>query len=178
MIASIVIVGASCSGKTTLVDAVRAARLPGVCVPQRFVTRPPRPDDTSDTHIAHGEFERLIANGTIAVHWRRIFEAGRSERYGFAPVEPGTLPVFAANNAICAGVEPAGVLAGALIVGIVAPAAVRARRLRLRSPELPPEEARFRLAETALPIVDVVIDNGDQLACDALVALVRRHARR
>lgn len=151
---AIVIIGSTCSGKTTLVQALRDAALAGVDIPRRFVTRAPRPDDIADEAAA-------LTDQPICLHWTRTL-AGRTERYAFAPPAPGTLPVYSANNAIVANVQPAGALDDALIVGVFAPDDVRERRLRARSPELcreRPDEARARLAEPMLANCHVVIKN-------------------
>src|SRR5262249_34851639 len=121
----VIILGASGTGKSTLLDAVRAAALPGVAVPVRFVTRPRREDDaaSANVHIGRDEFERRVQAGAIDFHWVRNLDVGREERYGFAPVDAGTLPVYSGNNALYqrrAGVCPAGALDRALLVGIVA----------------------------------------------------------
>lgn len=161
MTRAIVIVGATCSGKTTLVQAVRDAAIDGVDIPRRFVTRAPRPGDVVD------EASQLTVDTEYLIHWTRTL-AGRTERYAFARPAPGKLAVYSANNAILRGVQPEGALVGALIVGVFAPEDVRAQRLRVRSPELcrdRPDEARARLAEPMPEHVDVVIENhGDHEA--------------
>jgi ribose 1,5-bisphosphokinase PhnN len=172
-IAAVVVVGSTCAGKTTLVAAVRAAAFVGVDVPRRFVTRAPRGDDVADEagYVTFAELDASIAAGTIGIHWTRMLEPGRIERYAFARAVPGTLPVYSANNAICIAenVQPPGALADALFVGVHAPDGVRERRLRARSPALwrdHPAEARARLAEPAdsmIPYVHVVIENHGEL---------------
>lgn len=175
---AIVIVGATCVGKTTLTDAVRRAAIAGVEVPVRYVTRPARPDDTSDNvHVAAMEFARLVEIGSICVRWSRTLR--RTEQYGFAATS--LLPVYSANDSIYRGsIEPAGALDRALLVGIHAPDEVRALRLSTRSPELwrdHPDEARLRLAEAAdamLPHVHAVIENTERVVAErALLELVK-----
>lgn len=188
---AIVIVGSTCVGKTTLVDAVRRAARPGVDVPLRWVTRPARADDlAAETRSARpAELDAAIAGGAIALHWSRTFGGGRVERYAFAVPAPGALPVYSANNAIyvAGNVQPADALVHALLVGVYAPDDLRERRLRARSPALcrdDPDEVRARLAEAAstmLPHVHAVIDNHGELEAVAphdLVALVDAVARR
>jgi ribose 1,5-bisphosphokinase PhnN len=155
MTSAIVIVGATCAGKTTLVQAIRDAKLDGIDIPRRYVTRAPRPGDVAD------EASILTAETKYFIHWTRTL-ANRSERYAFAPPAPGKLPVYSANNAILENVQPAGALADALIIGVVAPDDVRAQRLRVRSPELcrdRPEEAHARLAERMPANVHRLIEN-------------------
>jgi ribose 1,5-bisphosphokinase PhnN len=182
----IVIVGSTCAGKTTLAGAVRAAALPGVDIPRRFVTRPPRRDDVvaEASYLTSDELDAAIAAGAISMHWRRTFEAGRSERYAFAVPRTETLAVYSANNAIFVdgNVQPAGALERALLVGVYAPDAIREQRLRARSPALfrdHPDEVAARLGERAESMVShvhVVIENHgalEPLARDEIVRLVR-----
>jgi ribose 1,5-bisphosphokinase PhnN len=155
MTRAIVIVGSTCSGKTTLVQAIRDAALDGVDIPRRYVTRVPRPGDIAD------EASLLTAETEYFIHWTRTL-AGQTERYAFAPPVPGKLAVYSANNAILDNVQPAGALADALVIGVDAPADVRAQRLHVRSPELcrdRPEEAHARLAEGMPANVHRVIEN-------------------
>ena len=152
---AIVIVGSTCSGKTTLVQAIREAAIDGVDVPRRYVTRPPRAGDNVL------EASVLTPDTRCFIQWTRTL-ADHTERYAFAPPVPGMLPVYSANNAILGNVQPAGALADALIVGVFAPDDVRAQRLRVRSPELwrdRPQEVEARLAERMPANVHYVIEN-------------------
>jgi ribose 1,5-bisphosphokinase PhnN len=190
LIEVIVVVGGTCAGKTTLVDAVRRAAIMGLIagldVPQRFVTRAPRADDvaTEAGYVTEGELDAAIASGAVYVHWRRTLEPGHSERYGFARPAGGTRPVYSANNAIyqAGNVRPSDALARALLVGVFAPEAVREHRLHVRSPALcrdRPAEAGARLADPSdsmLSHVHAVIENhGSQEAAAKhdIVSLVR-----
>lgn len=185
-ITAIVIVGTTCSGKTTLANAIRAAAVPGVDVPQRFVTRAPRADDVAaEAHtMTPAELDAAIVAGAIGLHWTRELEPGHVERYAFARPAADTLPVYSANNAICSTVEPPDALAAALVIGVRAPDATRAERLRRRSPglvEQSPDEVRARLTEPISRAVHIVVDNSDERAAEAardIVTLVRRVAQR
>jgi ribose 1,5-bisphosphokinase PhnN len=183
---AVVIVGASGTGKTTLVDVIRDARLPDVDVPTRYVTRPPRGGDTVESvHVTSEQFDDHVRARTIGIHWVRALEAGRVIRYGFRPARPGALPMYSANNAICsaaADLHPGAALAHALLVGVVAPDALRAQRIRRRSPDLSPPEVAFRLADRAdaiEPHVHLVVDNHGELEAVArseIVQLIERAA--
>lgn len=177
---AIVIVGSTCVGKTTLANAIRRAELAGVDVPRRFVTRAPRLDDVAAEagYVTSAELDAAIAAGRVTLYWSRTLEAGHVERYGFATHAAGALPVYSANNAICAAAD----LAHALVVGVFAPDELRERRLRARSPALcaeRPDEVSARLAERAdaiRPHAHVVIENHGALetaATEDIVALVR-----
>jgi hypothetical protein len=184
---ALVLIGSTCAGKSTLANAVRAAAIPSVDVPQRFVTRATRPDDVAaEAHyVTSDQLDAAIADGSVCVHWSRTL-AGTSERYAFATPQPGALPFYSANNAIClpGNVRPEGVLAHALIIGVHAPDALREKRLVQRSPALlaaQPDEARARLAEPAdaiMPFAHVVVDASIEAVAPAeIVELVRAVAR-
>lgn len=176
-IETVVVVGSTCAGKTTICQLLRsssAARQGLVAVPHRFVTRPPRlRDERAETvHLSSEEFSAKVANGAIAFSWTRDLESGRHERYGFPPVQAGQLPVYSGNNALFAktlGVTPTDSFEHALLLGICAPDPVRERRLRSRSPDLckeRPDEVDCRLADcsnTVLPHVHVVVENHGDL---------------
>jgi ribose 1,5-bisphosphokinase PhnN len=176
-IETVVVVGSTCAGKTTICELLRrsaSARDGLLAVPHRFVTRPPRQhDERAETvHVSGEKFDEGVTNGTIAFSWTRDFDSGRRERYGFPPVHPGRLAVFSANNAIFAnapGVTPDDAFEHALWLGVCAPDAVRERRLQSRSPDLcreRPDEVACRLADCSnnvLPHVHVVVENHGDL---------------
>ena len=184
---SVVLVGATCAGKTTLAEAVRASPLVRdgrVAVPIRFVTRAPRQGDTAteNAHVSREEFERRTRSREIRLHWIRRFPDGVEERYGFPLVPPRAFPVYSGNNALLADdarVEPCAALRRALVVGVVAPDPVRAARLSARSPDLlatRPTEAAHRLAEdstVALARAHVVVENHGPLEAVATAEVVR-----
>jgi ribose 1,5-bisphosphokinase PhnN len=186
----VVIVGSTCAGKSTLVDAIRASemcRLGRVDVPTRYITRPPRGSDNlvENVHLSPEQFDAGVRNGAIGLRWVRHLEAGRVVRYGFGPPLAGAVPVYSANNAIYAGsseVRPEGALTHALLIGVYTPDAIRAERLRRRSPDLwsRPGEVDNRLADRASniePHVHLVIADHDELEAVApleIVSLVTR----
>lgn len=187
-IACVVVIGSSCAGKSTLVDAVRVSELVAsqrACVPQRLITRAARIGDNlfENAHVSEAELDAHILAGTIELHWRRQVGA-LTVRYAFRRPRMGALPVYAANNAImmdAADLQPAGALAHALIVGIHAPDDVRASRLQRRSPDLwtQPDEVTHRLRaepDRALTDAHLVIENhgaGEAHAAASLVEIVR-----
>ena len=175
---SIVVIGGSGAGKTTVVDAVRAAALPGVAVPERRVTRPSRPDDHPAEAVPRdaATFAAEVAAGALGLCWQRTLGA-RRERYGFVATPAELLAVYSANLALVApdaGVTPASALDGALIVVVTAPSSVRTARVRARSPGLAADALASRDREE-VPPGHVELDNrGDARAAGAaLVALVR-----
>ncbi len=184
---SVVIIGSTCAGKTTLLDAIRDSELVSqqrVVIPPRFITRPGRHADctTENVHLSLAEFEAKVESDEIDVSWVRHMESGREERYGFPPTPSGQLPVYSGNNAVyakAARIRPARALDNAFLIGVYAPDPVRERRLRERSPDLYSEcceEVAYRLADRSdsiLPHVDVIIDNHGALEAAALVDIVQ-----
>lgn len=188
---AVLIVGSTCVGKTTLVEAIRASELHReglVDVPRRFVTRPARRGDclAENVHISDEEFDRRVARGEVALDWVRPMENESSVRYGFARARRGALPVYSANNAILsthARLRADGMLAHALVVGVYAPDDVREVRLRRRSPDLcadRPDEVKHRLADPASSILGqahVIVENHgalEALAPREVVTLLER----
>ncbi|MHB8876001.1 MAG: hypothetical protein ACYC8T_20115 [Myxococcaceae bacterium] len=190
---AIVIVGATCAGKSTLVEAIRgSAQGEGtIDIPLRYLTRPRRGNESpgENVHLSAAQFEERARAGDIGLHWARQMEGGREERYGFRPAAPGRLPVYPGNNALYsneASVRPKGTLRHALFVGIHAPDEVREARLRKRSPDLcseRPDEVAYRLADSSTKMlghVHLVVANHGPLEAVApgeaveLVRLVER----
>jgi ribose 1,5-bisphosphokinase PhnN len=189
-IGCVVIVGSTCTGKSTLVQAIRQSSLCTqglVDVPVRYLTRPPRGgDDTvENVYVSADEFASRSRAGEIAIAWQREIEAGRIVSYGFAAPRAGALAVYSANNALfVAGAElsPPGAFADALWIGVVAPDPLRAERLQHRSPDLwsRPGEVARRLEDRASSVeghVHVIVDNHGELEAVAIhevLSLVER----
>ena len=165
-VACVVVVGASGTGKSTLVRAVKDSPLaapqgPVELVP-RFVTRPAREGDAEGENVflSADAFDALISTDAMAVHWARELAPGRCERYGFARAAEGKLPLYSANNA-----WPRGALPNALLVGVYAPEALRRQRLERRSAQQwrrAPEELAHRMADPAADVqswVHLVVHN-------------------
>lgn len=159
-IESVVIVGSTCAGKTTIADAIRkssASQMGRIEVPLRYITRPKRQNDNTNEniHVSPEELSQKILDGDIGLHWVRNMEGNREERYGFKKVEDNKMPVYSANNAIynnAKSISPEGILSGALFLGVYAPDEIRRERLLIRSPDLlrsNPEEVAYRLADSS-----------------------------
>lgn len=158
-IQSVILLGSTCVGKSTLERAVRTASLEDpllkekVSVPQRVATRPIRADDGDDIYFCSpDEFIDMISSNRLGLYGIKIMEGGREEPYGYLKSEEGTLPVFFANNQTLrnrASVYPQGILESSLIVLIYAQDHIREERLKARSPQLfeeRPDEVAFRLS--------------------------------
>ena len=173
----VVVVGASGTGKSTLVRAVPKGL---VEIPPRYVTRSPREGDVEGENVFLGadEFLARIARGEMAVHWIRTVSPGRTERYGFPRTAERRLPLYSANNS-----WPRGAIPNALMVGVYAPEPLRLARLEHRSAQRwrrAPEELAHRMADLAADVqswVHLVVHNHGPHAATAGAALSRVVAR-
>jgi hypothetical protein len=189
--ASVVLVGATCAGKSTIAAALRQsdlARRGVIEVASRFVTRPARlgDDHRESRSVTMEEFHRLAAAGHLVLHWVRHMENGRIEKYGCGPTAAEAIPVYLGGNGLYdhpESVQPPGVLDGALFLGLVAPFAVRVERLSRRSPDLlkiNPAEVEFRLKFDDASVVrhsHVVADNhgsNEKVVAHELTTLLAR----
>ena len=168
----IAIVGSTCSGKTTIVDAIRDSELVvsgRVDVPKRCITRPKRANDNlvENMFLSPEELDTAQRENKLAFSWVRHMENGRTEQYGFFKPRKSALPVYSGNNALYEhpeDIRPSDALQAVLLVGVYAPDEVREERLKERSPDLfrdKPDEVKYRLGDSSknmLPRVGIVID--------------------
>jgi ribose 1,5-bisphosphokinase PhnN len=168
----ILIIGSSCSGKTSLYHSLGRVLKKGdggytydhFGFAQRYITRPRRlnDDNSENVHVTRESFDRQIEMGEMPIWWEREIEVGRTERYGFNKYYTdkirgaGKAVIFSANNAFVRAdtnlTRP--IIESALVVVTVAPRNVREERLSRRSPDLSYEETALRLADGALDIVE------------------------
>jgi ribose 1,5-bisphosphokinase PhnN len=140
---SVVIVGGTCAGKSTLAhsavaDPTLANRYE---VARRYSTREPRQGDTTDgmTSIHWDEFNARVANNGFELSWERPVPGNQLIGYGCAITASRMIPILMAGHGIYTNVEsvhPRDALDTALIIGVYAPTQVRAKRLDLRSPDV------------------------------------------
>lgn len=158
-ISSIVVVGSSGAGKTTLVNSVRGPEYSDrLVVPRRFITRPPRGGDdrTENSYLPHVFFDESVNRGAIWPHWERWFGDGRREQYGFEDPGLDLHPrVYSANNAFMRRPNESvfSVLQTSVVVAVVADEDVRAARLSERSPDMSDDERAIRLGDDGLDIL-------------------------
>jgi ribose 1,5-bisphosphokinase PhnN len=140
---AVVMVGGTCAGKSTLAHS--AANHPDladrVIVVPRCSTRPPRRGDGADGVTALGwvEFEERIAVGAFLLSWERQMRDDTVIGYGCLPADDDRLPILMAGHGVYSNpdsVRPRDALNRALLVGVAAPAEVRAERLRKRNPDM------------------------------------------
>lgn len=189
----IIVVGSTCTGKSTLVNAVRDAAGcmdVSVDVPVRYITRPPRANDdlTENRHVAPTDFEAMVHQNKLEFHWVRRMEVTRYERYGFTRPVSDSFPIYSGNNALFSNpeaVRPERALDHALVLGVYAPQDVRTRRFQDRSPDLVvsnPQEVVYRLSDpvdSVIPHAHLVVHNhgaNEAFALEEIVELVERAA--
>jgi ribose 1,5-bisphosphokinase PhnN len=140
---SVVMVGGMCAGKSVLAHGAEThPTLTGRCeVVPRCSTREPRQGDAADgvTSIGWEEFRARHEAGYFALSWVRPMADGSSIGYGCLGPSADVVPIFMAGHGVYTNketVRPPGALENALVVGVHAPASVRAERLRSRSPDV------------------------------------------
>lgn len=175
---SLVVVGSSGAGKTTLVNGLRIAEFnDDVVIPKRFITRPPRQGDdlNENEHVSKSDFASAVRGGAISPYWQRPLDNGRVEQYGFASVdsEDSRLRVYSANNAFLRDTNPSveAVLKSSLVIVALTSSGIRDRRLGSRSPDMGQGERDVRLSDHGSDLLDLdlpvqVIDT-TQLSPDA-----------
>jgi ribose 1,5-bisphosphokinase PhnN len=166
---SLIIVGSTCSGKTSLVRSLREFYKEELIIPLRYITRPQRKNDdlVENQPVPTEVFQGLIADNKIDVWWKRPMEGDRIELYGFETVTnpENKLRIYSANNAILRDKEAHIKNVGTYkVLAIKADHKARAKRLHKRSPDLKPEEVEYRLGDDGSDVInmaDYVIDNSE-----------------
>lgn len=175
-ISKIIFVGSSLVGKTTLIDTLRGAisqneKMASTFeIPKRVTTRTSRENDNfqENQFVSKEQFEEMVADGRIKIHWTKKLGSEEEERYGFLEIEDGKMPIYSANNALVNNEEslaPSDFLRDALVVAVYSPDSLRKERMGERSPDLlrdRPEEAAARLADKAIsmyPEAHLVVKN-------------------
>lgn len=173
LIKGIAVVGPSCSGKTTLIDRIRASKLclsGQINVPFRYVTRHKRLNDIpgENVYITKDEFAAKVKENSIYFHWGKKLDQNRQEMFGFQLPAADTVSVYSANNGLIYNkdtVYPKEIFDSLMIVGVYAPDGIRRERILARSPDIArdkPDELKYRLADTSEIItehVHVLINN-------------------
>jgi ribose 1,5-bisphosphokinase PhnN len=177
---SLIVVGSSGNGKTTLVNGLRPYDSQ-FTFPKRYITRPQRKGDDliENKHVRPEKFDALLEAREVDIAWHRPLGKTRVERYGFEPVgkDGDKIVVYSGNNALLRdenAILPANLLKDSLVILVKAPDAVRRERMFARSPDISREEMAVRIADNGLDLVpkaDLVIDT-DTLGPQQVIKLV------
>lgn len=160
---SIVVVGSSGAGKTTLVNGLRTPEYAGkVVIPHRYITRPYRQGDdlVENSHLTSEVFQARVKTGAIWPFWNRTLDGGRVERYGFdASEDTGRVRVYSANNAFLRDQNEsvASVLRNGLVIIAMAGQEARDSRLGERSPDMSSAERAIRLGDSGIDILESTV---------------------
>ncbi|MET1033594.1 MAG: hypothetical protein ABWX94_03775 [Candidatus Saccharimonadales bacterium] len=160
---SVVIVGSSGAGKTTLVNGLRTPEYTDrLIVPHRYITRPYRLGDDliENSHLGPEVFRERVEEGAIWPFWNRTLDGGRVEQYGFEAHEDDTkLRVYSANNAFLRDQNKSvlSVLQNGLVVVAMAAQDARDSRLDERSPDMSAAERAVRLGDSGVDILDSTV---------------------
>lgn len=164
---SIVVVGSSGNGKTTLVNGLRAYENDFI-FPKRYITRPRRKGDDliENEHVRPEKFDSLLQGGDLEIAWSRPLGKARHERYGFETLtsRPEQIIVYSANNALLRdemAILPEGFFDDCFIVLVKAADDIRRKRMFGRSPDIANEEMSIRIKDHGLDLVpkaDLIID--------------------
>ena len=179
----VIIVGSTCAGKSTMVDAVRE-QVKCARVPKRLVTRPQRENDNliENKFVTKDIFAQMMLSGEIGLHWTRRMELKREEKYGFEAVNPSDFSVYSGNNALYnnrASVMPRKILDDHIYIGVYAPDPVRKQRLLNRSTDLVTAnaaEVEYRLKDSSefmLPHCHILVKNYDTMQNQSAADLVK-----
>lgn len=127
----VLIVGPSGAGKDTLLNLARAACAgdSNVVFPRRLVTREASAAE-DNVHLDGGAFERLLADGALAVHWQ-----AHGHRYALArsvedEIRAGRTVVANVSRTVIEALR--GSFADVVVIAVTAPQKVLAERLALR----------------------------------------------
>ncbi len=165
------VVGPSGAGKDTLLAGLEARGL--VHRVRRVITRAPRAGDEPFEGVTEAEFERRLAAGEFALHWRAHGLAYGLPRSEFAALEEGRDVVFNGSRAMLA--EALGIFPGLQAILIEAPPETLAARLAARGREGGADIAARLEREAgalpeALPVIRVVNDGTPERGIARLIA--------
>jgi guanylate kinase len=96
---SIIIIGSSWTGKTTVRNMFSEIRNDDISFPKRVVTREQRPGDNLDENEFAEDLDDLKSKVNGGIIWKRDLGES-SEYYGFKKAEEDSLPIYSGNNVL------------------------------------------------------------------------------
>ena len=171
-ISGIIIVGSSCTGKSTFVNYIRGSNLyknNKIAIPKRYITREKRQNDdcVENIHISQDAFLEHVRKGVINIHWSRDLGRSQYEKYGFE--KKSGFSIYSANNAILqdnCNLSPKNLLSNSLVIALFVPDEERINRMRNRSPDFFTKkytnELEIRMKDSSKNILshaDIVVNN-------------------
>jgi guanylate kinase len=173
---SVIIVGSSWSGKTTirnvLAEAVSANPVPSFDFPKRVITRAQRPNDNLEENEFASDLEELKMKVAGGIIWKRNL-GERIEYYGFKMPHENCLPIYSANNtlirerdSLIQNPNQHG-MQNSLVLLIYAPDDERAERNVKREGDYledKPEQKKIRASDRAIsmyPEAHILVNNSD-----------------
>lgn len=168
---SIIIIGSSWSGKTTIRNILADLAGPEFSFPKRAVTREQRPNDDLNENEFAVDLDDLMERVGGGIVWSR--DLGEThEYYGFKKPKEGTVPVYSANNLLVRDKEKLrlkdrDIVDNSLILLVYAPDGEREERNKKREGDYlndKPKQKSIRLSDKSdsmYPYAHIVINNSN-----------------
>lgn len=181
----IAIIGSTCSGKTTLVNAVRKTQDNSIHIPKRYITRSQRLGDDliENSFVNHDEFYKLVDLKKLEVYWERDLGGKKNELYAFETLDENKIFILSANNAFAKSkLEWINKTPNIIFIGINAEDMVREMRFNVRSPDVimnKPKESRIRIgdkSESIRSFSHIIVNNGianEQVAITEFISIIK-----
>lgn len=133
---SIIIVGSSWSGKTTIRNILTEVNNESFSFPKRVITREQRPNDNLDENEFATDLDDLKSKVGGGLIWKRNL-GEKIEYYGFKNPDNNSFPIYSANNALIRSKEeliqePNNLISNSLIFLVYAPDNERSDKNRKR----------------------------------------------
>ncbi len=168
---SIIIVGSSWSGKTTIRNTLTEVSDEKFSFPKRVITREQRPNDNLDENEFATDLNDLKSKVDGGLIWKRDL-GEKVEYYGFKKSDSDSFPIYSANNALIRGreqlvQEPDNLVSNSLILLVYAPDDERGERNTKREGdylESKPLQKEIRASDRAIslyPEAHILVKNFD-----------------
>lgn len=163
----IVIVWASCSWKTTMIQYVNW-KINWIKCRQRIITREPRDGDNlaENRYISKKDFDTEVEQWKIDYHWNRDLGWENTEIYAFPKINnDSNISIYSWNNAIFSNIGWSDFFKDAIIIWIEADFKTKEERLKTRSWDLvqnKPNEVKKRLEGSIYDVANhchIIVNN-------------------